>query len=195
MVQNNSSIIKMLLSLTLIAIISAAGLALVYSITKKPIEKAQNQKKNEAIQLVLPNFKGELQDQEITLEGDDQAVIVHKAFANEKFFGAAIETYTNKAFDGQFKIMVGFDSTGTILGTEVLEHTETPGLGEKIKKSKSDFSLQFDGKNPADYKLSVTKDGGDVDAITAATISSRAFCDAVQRAYDAFKQIKEVSYE
>lgn len=181
----------MLLSLTLIALISAAGLAVVYSITKDPIEKAQNQKKNEAIQLVLPNFKGELKDQEITLEGDPNPVIIHKAYSDGKLFGAAIETYTNKAFDGSFQIMVGFDSVGTILGTEVLDLHETPGLGEKIKKTKSNFSLQFEGKNPADYKLSVKKDGGDVDAITAATISSRAFCDAVERAYKAFNQVKE----
>jgi electron transport complex protein RnfG len=56
-----------------------------------------------------------------------------------------------------------------------------------MEAAKSDFSAQFKGKNPDNYKLSVTKDGGDVDAITAATISSRAFCDAAERAYEAYK--------
>jgi electron transport complex protein RnfG len=56
---------------------------------------------------------------------------------------------------------------------------------------KSDFSLQFKGKNPGTFKLAVTKDGGQVDAITAATISSRAFCDAVDLAYRAFRQVAQ----
>ena len=77
---------------------------------------------------------------------------------------------------------------GNILGNEVLEMGETPGLGDKIDKTKSDFSRKFISKNPADFKLKVKKDGGDVDAITAATISSRAFCDAVQRAYNGFRK-------
>jgi electron transport complex protein RnfG len=68
----------------------------------------------------------------------------------------------------------------------VISHAETPGLGDKMEKKKGSFSLQFSGKNPAVYQLSVKKDGGDVDAITAATISSRAFCDAVNTAYQAF---------
>jgi electron transport complex protein RnfG len=82
--------------------------------------------------------------------------------------------------------MVGFSPDGTIRNTAVLEHKETPGLGDKMETEKSDFPDQFKGENPADFGLSVTKDGGDVDAITAATISSRAFCDAVDRAYKTF---------
>jgi len=57
-----------------------------------------------------------------------------------------------------------------------------------MEKKKSDWSDQFNGKDPATYQLKVTKDGGDVDAITAATISSRAFCEAVQQAYDKYEK-------
>ena len=74
-----------------------------------------------------------------------------------------------------------------IVGLKVLESRETPGLGDKMDKKKSDFPDQFIGKSPAEFTLKVTKDGGDVDAITAATISSRAFCDAVERAYTTYK--------
>ena len=84
--------------------------------------------------------------------------------------------------------MVGFVDGDVISGTSVLEHKETPGLGDKMDKKKADWSKQFDGKNLTEFKLKVTKDGGDVDAITAATISSRAFCDAAQRAYDELKK-------
>ncbi|MBO4231732.1 MAG: RnfABCDGE type electron transport complex subunit G, partial [Bacteroidales bacterium] len=98
-------------------------------------------------------------------------------------------------FGGAFTLMVGFDSEGKILGTEVLSASETPGLGDKINADKSDFSKQFAGKNPAEFQLKVKKDGGDVDAITAATISSRAYCDAVDRAYQSFMKAKEESHE
>ena len=84
--------------------------------------------------------------------------------------------------------MVGFLPDGTIRNISVLEHAETPGLGDKMEKKKSSWSEQFNGKNPESYKLQVTKDGGSVDAITAATISSRAYADAVDRAYKAYKK-------
>lgn len=87
--------------------------------------------------------------------------------------------------------MVGFNAEGNIFNTEVIAAAETPGLGDKINKDKSDFAKQFSGQNPESFKLSVKKDGGDVDAITAATISSRAYCDAIQRAYDVFMKVKE----
>ncbi len=84
--------------------------------------------------------------------------------------------------------MVGFVDGDVISGTSVLEHKETPGLGDKMDKKKADWSDQFAGKNLTEYTLKVTKDRGDVDAITAATITSRAFCDATQRAYDELKK-------
>ena len=112
----------------------------------------------------------------------------NQAFNGDKLVGTAVATYTDIGFSGRFKIMVGFSPDGKIINTAVLEHKETPGLGTKLDSKKSDFPLQFKGKNPADFKLKVKKDGGDVDAITAATISSRAFCDALQRAYDTFKK-------
>ena len=67
-----------------------------------------------------------------------------------------------------------------------MQHKETPGLGDKTDSKKSNWNKQFREKDPSKFSLVVSKDGGDVDAITAATISSRAYCDAVQRAYDVF---------
>jgi electron transport complex protein RnfG len=82
--------------------------------------------------------------------------------------------------------MVGIDKDFKIIKTSVLEHAETPGLGDKMEKRKSDWSDQFNNKNPETFDLRVTKDGGDIDGITAATISSRAFCEAVDRAWNAY---------
>lgn len=186
------SLLRLVIVLTLIALVAGMALTGVYALTKEPIDTAQMQKKQNALNLVLPGFKGELKDMEVTHDGDDEPVLVHLAINEDgTLFGAGIETYTKKAFGGRFDLMVGFNAEGNIFNTEVIAAAETPGLGDKINKDKSDFAKQFSGQNPATYKLSVKKDGGDVDAITAATISSRAYCDAIQRAYDVFMKVKE----
>lgn len=188
------SLLRLVLVLTTIALVAGLALTGVYAITKEPISKAQMEKKQNALNLVLPDFKGTLTDTVIVVDGED--VPVHVAINEDgSLFGAGIETFTKKAFAGRFDLMVGFDANGTILNTEVIKAGETPGLGDKINKDKSNFAIQFNHHNPADYTLKVTKDGGDVDAITAATISSRAYCDAVQRAYDVFMKVKEVYHE
>ncbi len=188
--KKESSLTQLVLSLTLLTCIAAIALSVVYIVTKDPIANSQLQKKNNAIAQVLPNFKGEIKEQKILVEGDADSVTVYAAYQNDTLYGAAVETYTNKAFSGSFSIMVGLDYQGNILETQVLQANETPGLGDKIDKKKSDFPNQFVGKNPASFQLKVKKDGGEVDAITAATISSRAFCDATQRAFNAFLIIK-----
>lgn len=195
MANKESSLLKMFLALFLIAVIAAVGLAAVYNVTKDPIEISKNKKKSDAIQSVLPGFKGELKDQELTLEGDKKPVTVHCAYTDGQLMGAAVETYTEKAFSGRFDIMVGLDTNGNILGTAVLTHSETPGLGAKITDKESHFIQQFVGMNPHENPLTVKKDGGEVDAITAATISSRAYCDAIERASRAFNQVKEEEHE
>ncbi len=194
--KKNESLLKLTITLFLISIIAALGLAGVYSITKEPIEKAQSSKKENAIKSVLKDFEGELKAIAVLPETGSDSVKIYLAFQHDTLFGAAVETYTDKAFSGTFDIMVGFDAQGTILGSEVLRMAETPGLGDKIDKNKNLFPLQFNGKSPSTFKLKVTKDGGDVVAITAATISSRAFCDAIDRAYSSFmKAKKDLNYE
>ena len=195
MAKKESTLLQLVLTLTLIAVIAGVALAAVYSVTKTPIEMAQQQKKNAAISQVLPGFQGELKECVCTVEGDKDPVTVRLAYQDGQCCGAAVETYTNKAFSGRFDIMVGLDAEGKVLGTAVLKHSETPGLGAKITDSESHFIQQFVGMNPAANPLKVKKDGGEVDAITAATISSRAFCDAVNRAVAAFNQVKEENHE
>jgi electron transport complex protein RnfG len=199
MAKKESTLLQLILSLTLIAVIAGVALAAVYSITKEPIEKVQAEKKSKAIAQVLPNFsleQGEIKEISLMPEEGKDPVTLYMAYIDGNLFGAAVETYTDIAFSGRFTIMVGFDVTGNITGTEVLKMNETPGLGDKIDKNKdSKFSPQFVGKNPETFKLKVSKDGGDVDAITAATISSRAFCNAVERAYKTFIKAKEENHE
>jgi electron transport complex protein RnfG len=195
MTAKKESLLRLVVVLTAIALVAGLALTGVYALTKDPIETAQAAKKQEALNKVLPGFKGEIKDI-TTKDADGEDILVHLAVNPDgSLFGAGVETYTKKAFAGRFDLMVGFDLTGTILNTEVIKAGETPGLGDKINKDKSDFALQFSNRNPKDFKLVVKKDGGDVDAITAATISSRAYCDAVQRAYDVFMKVKEDYHE
>ncbi|MBR3467075.1 MAG: RnfABCDGE type electron transport complex subunit G [Bacteroidales bacterium] len=193
--KKEASIWRLAIVLTSIALIAALALTGVYALTKGPIEKGQREKKEKALQAVLPDYKGTVRDT-VIVDADNEEIPVHLAIGeNGELCGAGIETYTKKAFAGRFDLMVGFDAEGSIVNTEVIKAGETPGLGDKINKDKSDFALQFNHQNPAEFQLVVKKDGGDVDAITAATISSRAYCDAVQRAYDVFMKIKEDYHE
>ena len=195
MAEKKDSIWRLAIVLTCISLLAALALTGVYALTKGPIEQGQREKKEKALQSVLPEYEGTVRDT-VIVDADNEEIPVHLAIGKDgELCGAGIETYTKKAFAGRFDLMVGFDAEGTIINTEVLKANETPGLGDNINKSKSDFALQFNHQNPADFKLVVKKDGGDVDAITAATISSRAYCDAVQRAYDIFMKIKEDYHE
>ena len=104
--------------------------------------------------------------------------------------GAAVETTSNNGFSGNIDIMVGFDNEGVIINYKVLEQHETPGLGTKmVDWFKMEIKNQsIIGKNAGTANLSVTKSGGEIDAITAATISSKAFLFAVRNAYYAYSK-------
>jgi electron transport complex protein RnfG len=177
-----SSLKNMVGTLLLITCIAAAALGAVYVLTKEPIEAARLAKINNAIAEVLPPFDNNPSGEAEDVAVDGRMLRLFPAKKDGQLVGIAVETVTTKGFGGLITLMVGFLPDGTIYNTAVIAHAETPGLGDKIDKRKDGFSLQFNGKHPDNFKLAVRKDGGDVDAITASTISSRAFCDAVERA-------------
>ena len=186
--KKESTFASMLLTLFIITFVASAALGYLYELTKGPIAASKLAKLNKAITQVVPEYDT-IPQNEIYKKGiDGDTLVFYPAMKNGELVGTAVSTFTNKGFSGYINIMVGFLPDGTIHNISVLEHKETPGLGDKMTKAKSDWSVQFNGKNPADFKLMVTKDGGDVDAITASTISSRAFCDAVDRAYKAYME-------
>jgi len=188
MAKKESTFMSMVTTLFVITLVVAALLGSVYALTKEPIRLAELKKKNDAIKVVVPGFDNEPSQevQRIFMDGD--SIYLYTARKGDTILGTAVETFSNQGFGGLIKLMVGFAPDGTIIDIAVLKHSETPGLGNKMEKGKSDFSLQFMGKNPETFKLAVKKDRGDVDAITASTITSRAYCDAVARAYRAFKE-------
>ena len=190
MAKKESTFLNMVSTLVVVTLVSAGLLGSIYALTKEPIRLAELKKKNEAIQVVVPGFDNEPSQEVQKLFMDGDTLYFYTARKGDQVLGTAVETFTNKGFNGEIKLMVGFREDGTIMDIAVISHGETPGLGDKMQKGKSDFSVQFMGKNPENFKLAVKKDRGDVDAITASTITSRAYCDAVQRAYNGFKQLQ-----
>ncbi len=184
-----STLTNMVLSLLGITLVASLAVGVIYRVTAGPIADAKTAKLTNAIAQVLPPFDNTPGDSVQTLNIDGGEVKIYSGTKNGQPVGYAIETFSNNGFGGEVRLIVGFNPDGTIYRTEVLSQHETPGLGDKMERSKSDFAQQFDGKNPADFHLAVSKDGGDVDAITAATISSRAYTEAIARAYNVFCQI------
>jgi H+/Na+-translocating ferredoxin:NAD+ oxidoreductase subunit G len=187
MAKTESTLKNMVLSLTLISLGASACLGFVYELTKGPIELSTLNKKLEAIKQVVPDFDNNPNNEMFRLPtGQGDSLDIYPAKKNGEITGYAVSTYSSTGFSGNISLMAGFRPDGTIINITVLSQKETPGLGNKM--TEPEFKDQFRDKNPADFKLKVQKDGGQVDAITAATISSRAFCDAVQRAYNTLKK-------
>ncbi len=175
-----STFANMVIVLTLIALASALALGFTYSATKKARHEAKIKKTLAAIKEVLPEYDNNPYNEKYTLEGYKDMEF-YPAKKDGQPVGTAVKTYSDEGFSERILLMVGFDKSRKIHSLTVLKHKETPGLGTKMKDPK--FIDQFKGRNPAVFKLRVFQDKGDVDAITAATISSRAFCIAVEKAY------------
>lgn len=188
MAKKESTFTNMLLTLLIVTALSSLAASSVYNFTKGPIAEVKRLKQEKAIKEVMPGFTELERSAEVPSDGGD-SLVLFKGFKDGENIGVAVNTYTNLGYSGLIKIMVGFQEDGTINNYEVLEHKETPGLGSKMTSAA--FKDQFQGKNPASFNLKVKKDGGDVDAITAATITSRAVCDAIGRAYETYEEMKK----
>ena len=166
----------MLVVLTVIAIVAAGVLASVNAVTAPQIEKINAENLAAGIKAVMGSDDIQVADpQEV-----DAFTVYGICDKDGQALGNAVVT-TENGFGGSLKVLVGFSTEGDILGYTVLEHQETPGLGAKAGEW---FQDKIVGMNPGKDKFTVSKDGGDVDAITASTITSRAFLRAIQNAYD-----------
>ena len=186
-----SSITNMVLVLVGVALITGGILAYVNHITEEPIKLQASKTLADGIKSVMGGVQLTVAEDDTikeTIKGKEAVFVVHKTVdANKQDLGAAVESTTG-GFGGDLKVLVGFDTEGNILGYTILQHSETPGLGAKADKwFQKDGKGNIIGKNPEKNNLTVKKDGGDVDAITASTITSRAFLLAVNQAYSAYK--------
>ena len=181
-----SSFKNMTVCLFAICLVCSALLAGVYALTKEPIDAAAKAKNEAAIKEVLPETASAIEE-ERTVEMDGVTYTYNLAYdASGNTVGCAINVST-LGFGGPIAIKVGFDMNGVICNTKVLSQAETPGLGAKCVEPS--FADQFKGFDPAAKKLAVKKDGGDVDAITASTITSRAYADGLALAAKVFTAI------
>ncbi|MBE6239373.1 MAG: RnfABCDGE type electron transport complex subunit G [Bacteroidales bacterium] len=181
-----SSFKNMTVCLFAICIVCSSLLAGVYALTKEPIDAAAKAKNEAAIMEVLPAGAVTIEE-ERTVDFEGASYTYNLAYDQQgNTVGCAINV-APVGFGGPVVIKVGFDAKGVICNTKVLSQAETPGLGAKCVEPA--FSDQFKGWDPSARKLAVRKDGGDVDAITASTITSRAYADGLALAVKVFETI------
>lgn len=196
-----SNLPNMFISLVGICLVVSTILALLNDLTKGPIDEMSLKQKINAIKDVTPRFDNNpFQDRfKICVLGTTDSTTVYPAKLSDKIVGYAIDSYTELGFAGHISIMVGFDNNDNIIDYKILNMSETPGLGTKMvdffkTEGTKGYIRNIKGLNMNNNSpLIVVKDGGQVDAISAATISSRAFLDAVNRAYSVYKQVKETN--
>lgn len=184
-----SSFLNLLITLGVITLVAGLTLGYVFEWTKAPIAKAQMDKQLRAIEAVVKGYDNNPVKEKFmaaTPDGKD-SLEMFPAKRKGELIGMAVKAKSSRGYSGDIWIMVGFNLQGDILNVVVIEHKETPGLGSKLTDPK--FMSQFLEKNPGQINLNVKKDGGTVDAITGATISSRAFSEAVQLAYETFQSV------
>jgi electron transport complex protein RnfG len=203
-----STFMNMVLVLTIISLVAAGLLAYINSVTQGPIAAISETNQQNGIKSVL-NIDAE---EEITVEAteEDGFRIFAVTRADGTYAGTAVQSTDKSGFSGDIVVLVGFAENGDITGYEVMQHAETPGLGARAGEWFRTTSAGEVGKvnaftrvmlgnpdpagnhniigmNPGTANLTVSKDGGDIDAITASTITSRAFLRAVTTAYEAFR--------
>ena len=172
-----SNLVNMVLCLTLVCLVCGGLLGGVNAITEDIIAETAHKNLVASIAAVLPQG-GELSE---SMASDAAGIGEYYVLSQDGAPVAyAVKTTTN-GFGGALTLMVGVLPDGTVYNTSVLEHSETPGLGAKCTEEESFFRTQFKGFRG---RLAVKKDGGDLDAITASTITSRAFTLAVKQAVD-----------
>ncbi len=183
-----STLPNMFVVLTLIALISAAALGFTYGQTKPILDEQARQREIQAVANVVPEFDNNPTEESLVPD-DFPDIEIYPATRSGSRVGTAVRTYSSNAYGGDLEIMVGFNQDGEITGSTVLEHAETPGLGAKL--TEDSFQEQFLNRRPQSEALAVTQDGGEIDSITAATISSRAFVEAINRAWEAVESVEE----
>ena len=179
-----STLFNMVAVLFTVTLVASAGVGAVNMITADAIAEANAAATKQAISNVLPTFENtEVSEQTI----DDMPIKVYTATNSGEKVGYAVESMTKSGFGGVIRMMVGFAPNGQILNVNVLQQAETPGLGTKMADEDNALLNSIKDKKAWEIEFKVKKDGGELDALTAATISSRAYYDAVERAYRAYR--------
>ncbi len=186
--RKKDSIVKMIFVLTLICFLAGLSLSYTYNKTRDKILDAEFEAKLKSVKKVLPPFDGDAGVKKVIIEGEEKTFYLGRKQGS--IIGVATAS-SHLGYGGTLSILVGIDLEGIITGVALLEHQETPGLGAKAGGEA--FLGQFKGKylSDSDDKIMVKKDGGDIDSITSATITSRSVAEAATKALRLFMQHKK----
>lgn len=171
--------------LGLVAGLATLVLLLVYAGTAEEINQRSREDQLSGLAQVLPSdyYQNDLLSSQFSGLINDQKYQLFVGKNNNVASSYAVQ-FQAQGFSGPITILMGLDANFTILGVRVLEHTETPGLGDKIELARNDWILSFDGlslSNTSKPSWAVTKDGGDFDQFTGATITPRAIVNEVHK--------------
>ncbi|WP_153915276.1 electron transport complex subunit RsxG [Shewanella sp. TC10] len=191
------------LILALFALCCTGLVASVNFFTEDRIIEQQRKQLAGVLEQIIPNH---LHDNELTDDcilvtnkeflGSDEALPVYIAKMNQQPVAIAIEAIAPDGYNGDIKIILGVNNDNELLGVRTLTHQETPGLGDKIELRKSDWVLSFSGikYDQNDKPMAVKKDGGDIDQFTGATITPRAYVNAINNALSFVADNRESLY-
>jgi electron transport complex protein RnfG len=178
--------VKLIVALTIISVAAGVILAFTNKVTSTPITMAAQKETVEALAAVLPEFNNDPNQCMATIVEDNRTWTFHVARQDGAFTGAAFESSSQKGYGGEIRLMVGITAANEIKRIKILSQKETPGLGTKI--TETPFASQFDGRRIRGAVWAVRKDRGDFDAVTGATISSRAVLEAVKAGLDVYEK-------
>lgn len=184
-------------TLAVIAAVCTAMVALTWQLTAERIEKNKTEWLERSLQ---PALAGLFFDSGVTesmllipqpheLPGKD-AAIVYRVYAAEEPVAALFVVTARNGYAGPIRLLIGVEMDGNVTGIRVLEHRETPGLGDRVETSKSDWALQFDGRSlrdPEPLKWAIRGDGGEFDQLTGASVTPRAIIKAIRQTLQYFE--------
>ncbi|NOY14220.1 MAG: RnfABCDGE type electron transport complex subunit G [Deltaproteobacteria bacterium] len=185
---------RLLISLTLIAVLAGVILSLVETATREPIKEQRRIQMLKALSAVLPEFDNSPDTDTVSLQngvdkkGKPVQIIFYRGREAQVLVGTAFKVIAPDGYSGNIEIMVGVEPNDRLHGIEILSNAETPGLGAKIVKPA--FKDQFKGKSLDNADWRVKKDGGQFDQITGATISPRAVVKAVKKGLEFYRAHK-----
>jgi electron transport complex protein RnfG len=159
-------------------------LAIAYGLTKAPIEQSKLEDLRRSLEQVIPASIHDNNPAADTMQMnlDGKSLLVYRARKGSHVTGVAFES-VRRGYSGPIRVLLGVDENGKLLGVRVLQHTETPGLGDKIEVTRNDWITRFSGLslgNPPDAQWAVKKDGGPFDQFAGATITPRAVVNSIR---------------
>lgn len=190
---NRSNLVQLVLTLTAITLLSGAILGFLFQITAPVIQVNEEERLKQNLSKLLDTFDNNPLEESFILD-EFPGLRFLPARRQGSLSALAVEATSNKGYAGSVTLLAGFKASGELVRVNVLRQKETPGLGTRM--TEEEFLSQFGNLKPEMFPLKVKKDGGSVDALTAATISSRAFLDALNQAQaGASKALEKLNQE